>query len=557
MHLRKYNTHIINTHNPQQMKKLLFTLTLCFASLLTWSQNNNNISLEWGKEVEIKKRSTISDIVATTADGIYVYKYKIKGALIGKYIFFLEHYDNRYSLKKSVEFELKYQKKDLQLEKFVFMNGRLYAFSTFKNQKTKKYYLFSQSINLKTLLPNKDLKKVAEISYQNHSRWNTGTYSFDFSTDSTKLLVSYSLPYQKKTKEKFGFHVFDQDMNLLWKKNIVLPYLEELFAIKKMKVDNEGNAYFVGKLFREKTRNRNRTGNPNYDYLVLSYSKDNAQANEYKIQLKEKFITDLQVDIAPNKDIVCAGFYSNESSYAVKGSFYLSIDNEQKTVNKSSYKEFGMDFITHNMTAKQEKKAKKKESKGKNIEMYNYDLDEMIMRSDGGVMLVAEQYFVSVHTYTTSNGNGGRTTHTTYTYYYNDIIVINISPEGIIDWMVTIPKYQVSTNDRGFFSSYVLSVVGNKLHFVFNDHPENLDFKKGDKIMSPYYSTLFSKGKKGSILTVVSVDPKGNYTREALPADKNSIVITRPKVCKQVSNNELIIYGQKKKTQQFGKVTFK
>ena len=33
-------------------------------------------------------------------------------------------------------------------------------------------------------------------------------------------------------------------------------------------------------------------------------------------------------------------------------------------------------------------------------------------------------------------------------------------------------------------------------------------------------------------------------------------IVTRPKVCEQISDNEMIIFGQKKTTQRFAKIKF-
>jgi len=77
-------------------------------------------------------------------------------------------------------------------------------------------------------------------------------------------------------------------------------------------------------------------------------------------------------------------------------------------------------------------------------------------------------------TTTSTDANGGTRTTTVYYYYYNDIIVININPGGETEWTKKIAKRQPSSNDGGFFSSYSLSIVKDKMYFVFNDSPKNL-----------------------------------------------------------------------------------
>ncbi|MBK6551495.1 MAG: hypothetical protein IPG11_13980 [Flavobacteriales bacterium] len=108
-------------------------------------------------------------------------------------------------------------------------------------------------------------------------------------------------------------------------------------------------------------------------------------------------------------------------------SFFLKLDQNTKQVTHSSFKEFDADFITQYMTEKEEAKASKRaDKKGEEIELYNYELRDIVRRTDGGAVMVGEQYRFYVTTTTTSSPNGGTTTTTTYHYIYNDIIVVNV-----------------------------------------------------------------------------------------------------------------------------------
>ena len=188
-------------------------------------------------------------------------------------------------------------------------------------------------------------------------------------------------------------------MNVLWKKDITLPYKDELFDIETFKVDNHGNVYLLGLLYKDKRKTK-RNGEANYQYKVLSYTDNGSNNKEYSVSLPDRFLTDMQIGVRANKDIVCAGFYSENGKLSIRGTFFLSIDAETKEIKTKSFKEFDINFITQNMTENQAEKAKKREEKGKDVELYEYDLDKLIVRSDGGAMLIGEQYFVKVITYT-------------------------------------------------------------------------------------------------------------------------------------------------------------
>jgi len=56
---------------------------------------------------------------------------------------------------------------------------------------------------------------------------------------------------------------------------------------------------------------------------------------------------------------------------------------------------------------------------------------------------------------------------------------------------------------------------------------------------------------------LVEVDGDGKVKRQKLFSTKDADVITKPLVSKQVSEDELIIFGEKRKKERFAKVLFK
>jgi hypothetical protein len=308
--------------------------------------------------------------------------------------------------------------------------------------------------------------------------------------------------------------------------------------------------HLLGQLFKQK-RKKKRRGKPNYHYQILSYSNNGEDLKEYPIKIKGKFITDMQIAINHDQDIVCGGFYSSKGTTSIDGSYFLKINGETKEIMSKEFQKFSLDFITQNMSDKQKRRTKKKVRKGKDVELYKYDLDRIILRADGGALLIGEQFYIQTNTTTSYNSNGGMTTSTMRHYYFNDIIVINMSPSGKIEWTEKIAKRQVTSNDGGFYSSYALTVVKDKLYFVFNDHIKNLGYKGTGGLYS------FTKSKRKSIVVLVSLDLEGYQTREALFSVKANKILTRPMVCQQISQNEMVIFGQRRKKHRFAKITFK
>ncbi|MEL6925905.1 MAG: hypothetical protein AAFO94_17820, partial [Bacteroidota bacterium] len=332
--------------------------------------------------------------------------------------------------------------------------------------------------------------------------------------------------------------------------------------VEEYRVDNEGNVYLVGVIYQDRNRTR-RQGLPTYQYNVLTYTNGGGEAEEYKIDLSGKFITDLTLRPDNNGELICAGFFSERNSYSIKGTFFFRLDPIKKEMYNKNLKEFEFEFLTEYMSRGETSRARRREGRGNGPELYRYSLDDLILRSDGGAVLVAEQYFVQevfrdqymnggfygsrlYNPYGLGFNNGNR--YDRY-YNYNDIIVVNINAEGGIDWTTRIPKRQETFNDGGYFSSYAMSIVQDKLFFIFNDNGRNFDPSKNE-------NRLYAFNGKYSVIAVTEVNTDGSAQTYPLFSNRDAEVVTRPKICKQIGRRSMIVYGERGRKFRFANVRF-
>lgn len=529
--------------------KMNTTLLCCLLAFPMLAQTSTKkVNILWGTETKESKKISLGDIVGYDESGTYIIKTKRRGMYGIKSDLIFEHLDQKLIKTVSSELDLDVDEKKKGYEYTFHSNNKLFLYSSYLDKKAKKNTFYYQELNKKTLQPSKKLNRLGQIDYAGKSNYNSGAFFLRRSRNEERILLYYSLPYAKGEKEKFAFTVFDKDMTQLWEKTVTLPYTDELFDVERYRVDDEGNVYILGLIFKDKRKLR-RKGEPNFKYIMISFKNNGDEMQSYPIELPGKFITDMQFAISDNGDIVCGGFYSDEGTFSIKGSYYLSIDGKSNEIKSKSINEFGIDFVTQNLRENKAKKAKKKAEKGKSIEMYEYDLDDIILKDDGGAILISEQFFIRGVTRTYTDANGIMTTTTTYYYHYNDIIVININPKGEIEWTEKIPKMQVTTNDGGYFSSYALAVRNDKMYFIFNDNPANLFYKPGGKLYN-------FRNQKGSVAVLVTLTEEGRYSKELMFSTKDAEVLIRPKVCEQTNDDEMILFGQWRKMHRFAKLTF-
>lgn len=523
---------------------LIFFFGLSCTGYLLAQPSNSPGKINWGEDLKEPTGTRIVKIIDTGPYGFYALRKKDAGPLSEEQVF-LELYDDNLKLKRSDKLDLNYQGKQRDFEDLMMIGGNLYFLTTFNNQAQKKNYLFYQKINSK-FKPEKEPTYLAENDAKN--KVQGGVFDLEISQDSSKVLVYNERSYVKNNPEQFTFRVFDNQFNPIWKKDVVLPYPDGNFVIEEYRVDDMGNVYLLGVLYLDKARVR-RQGNPNYQYIVLAYTEQGEKVDEYKIGLKDKFITDLTFKIANNGDLVCSGFYSEKGNYSIKGTYFFRIDTKTRDVYIKNLRPFDFEFLTEYLPEGQKNRAAKAEEEGntnRTAELYQYSLDNLVLRSDGGALLVAEQYYVYERYYRYWDG----TIRYDYYYNYHDIIVVNIKPDGEIEWATRIPKRQTTVNDGGYFSSYSMSIVKDRLYFIYNDNARNFESQQRD------VRRIYNYNGKFSIIALTELKKDGTTSTFPLFYNNDAEIITRPKICKQTGSRKMLVYGERNRTYRFGSLEF-
>lgn len=529
------------------MRAYLFLFLISLASSNVISQTTfNEFEVQWSDGMKLSRQDgNIVDVFGADDKGFYTLSTWNNQSFRSMFgggrrapVFTIDYFSS--NLKKintrKVDFGVMTQNRSFEAL-FQMRNQRFYLFSSYLNS-DKENVLETQLMRPKTLELSSNQKELHRLSFQGYRKNNSGSYGFKMSQDSSKLLVYYNLPYERKANEKFGFKVYDQFLKPVWEKEISLPYTDELFKLVQIRLDNKGDLYVIGKVYRDKLKARAQ-GRPNYDFVVIAYRKNGTAKEEYEINLNDKFITDVQIAVEESGNIICAGFYSELGNGGIKGTFYATVDAKSKTITKGSFKEFDTDFIIEgerNSGLKQ-----KQVEKGREV-LTSYYLDEIVRKENGGAVLVAEQFYERIINSTNTNGNFTRS----YTkYYFNDLIIVSIDANGEIEWTNKIDKNQETINDNGFYSSYHLAVKGDELYMLFNDHEKNLDQTK---------KNIRTFTARGGIANLVTLDSNGEKNRYPVQYQAINEPMIRPVITRQIGD-ELIIVSIYRRDQRIGKIS--
>jgi len=527
----------------------LFVVVLTTFSHVLYAQD---IELRWGLPVKHSRVASPTDVLGKDGTGFYIIK--SDGDIS------LEKFDKNMNFLWTKKLDIYLTKKDKTVfENIILINNKIIVFSSFYDNKTDTKKLFASHISSDGVI-NPKLYEVN--SFDNLTSKNSVVYDVTVSEKTNSILIFSNFRTKNEEKEQFHYKVIDQNFIQKNQAFIELRYTGVNTSIVDYIIDNAGNIHLVYSvnLKREEVGNKTNDDKIDFNYYIMSYYPATKEYKEYDMRVSDYVITGISIIIdEESRYMYVPGFYSDKSINALKGTIISKIDLLDKKVVYAREKEFDPAFLAvvyakpiddDDDKKKVEEPNDKKKAKGKE-QLYNYDIVDLFVNENEEVVLVSEQYYVHVVTYTTTNSSGMTTTRTTYYYYYNNVMVTKFGADGDRLWCSNIPKYQVTTNDGGFFSSIGVFEHQNVVYIIYNDNPLN-----GTTIATKQYRT---KSPQKSQLALVSIDGKGELKKRVLmPApDEGKGIGTRPKFSTQISDNEVILIGYLSSDYKLGKIELK
>lgn len=500
----------------------LFRWAVFLCGMFLFSVAHTQSRVQWGEEVRLKGGDFYSSILSETDSTLYLLKLRTE-------IFYNDgFYADKFDVKtlnpagtvplllRDARIQNDGHELIPQFEKALMLNGTLAVFISAYDRVTDQNVAYVITFDKSDF--NNGLVELDRI--ENAKRYNTGDFDFVASPNGKSFMVLRKRPYQKKENARFDLKIFDSEYKLLHSKAVLLPYKDKNFEIIRHSLDDVGNVVMLARI--EKEERDLLSADPTYYFSLIEFSPtDSNQVWEYEIKSENRLITDVDFILNSRDEILVPGFYSVPGKEGTQGTFYMSVDRKKHTVKSSAAKPFEktlvLDFINE-----------KRYNRGQGLPGFN--INYTVPLADGGLYVVSEQYYV-----TEVCGRDGRGfISCNYYYYYNSIVVFKIDETGNIAWNAVIPKYQFSINDEGFYSSYALAVTGDKLHFIYNDHPKNIGIQKAAE-----YKIMSKPSTSQAIHVVVNSD--GTFIKEPLFINKDEKLILRPKFSGQVRDGEIVI----------------
>jgi len=505
--------------------KIYLLLFLVFPTVSSLAQESKLVKkIDWSEKHNISEGFQLVDII-TDKEGIYSVRqgiYSVKEGKKGTPLF-IGIYDKNMDSKTEVGFDPTARGANWTYEGVFWINDQFQLFSSFYDTRNSKNILYREPIKReKNRLKIGELQRVTDFPIQD--KYDLGRFEI-LKTESGNTLMTCSTIPNKSDREMLQLNFFDKQQVENFSKNIVLPYSKENLEVVEKRVDDEGNFYLLSRLYQKGRVNR-RNGIPNYEYLLLVYQKTKQEPNTFHLNVEDYLITDLKFDLPKGNEVILTGLISDSGNAKTNGICYFKADLKTAKLQikaKSLFQTMPITLVASQTSSPAE------------IKMPRYlKIDHLFPRSDGGALMIAERSFQV----------------SKYTYQDDDIIVINISADGTIDWVSQIPKKQSSYYTEDVVLSYFPFIVQDKIYLIYNDDGRNFSYTKQRKRVQRH------KTVKGyAALTEIQRDG----TWRSYPLSDNSIedLVIHPQACKQIGRKTILVYEAFGNTYRFGKLELK
>lgn len=534
-------------------------ILLCLAVCLSAVASAQNLSVQWGEEMKLRKGSVDFDIVNADETGVYVVegRLKVKGYYVVTATLTTAHklikFDRNYT--QVYEQEYKKELKGLSYKSIQFLQKDMYLFADDYNRKEKTYTVYGMKLDRLTGEPLGEMKELASFTLD--SKRDDFDYSFTPTPDSSQWMLVGDV--STETNSAISVAIFDRSLSRKAGTQIRLAFEPKAFTLEDVIATRDGKFLVIGKQFEQvPTGKKNKTVRTFTKYVFTKFDAKGKKELDLPTDVSSHYATSGKALYFPDGQLAMAGFYSNDpKKREVNGVYLHKIDVNTGAVLQSSFKEISSDMLDqaqedeNDLDEDQKKERKEKEkAKDKDGDEDGISRDFLIRAvefnpADHSLILMAE--LSRFQSYTTSSYNASTHSWTYRTYYVytnSDLLVIHATGTGTIDWVNTLPKKQVETISGGstagaglsfssdytgffargggmpFYSSFSYLLQGNKMLFLINDHPQNESVRKlGDKVRTV---TNFRK----SVAYAVTLDlTTGQFARKIILSNEDDPVL--------------------------------
>jgi hypothetical protein len=315
---------------------------------------------------------------------------------------------------------------------------------------------------------------------------------------------------------------FDQSVSVTYTKTFSIPADPEDINPSEIACDNNGNAYLL--MSYPLVTERKRRDRDVKNHFLYAYFRQLDKTLAYEIKEDSTYISDIGLIVnETTNQVSVGGLFNYDNTSASNGTFTYTINIESTLMQLKSYEPFKTAFVNKVIGGMLNEEYK---------QLTNLRIHKLIARTDGGLTFIIEKVYEVRQTYT-YYANGFPQTGSRITYNYDEIIVLSNNANGKTEFNEFIKKSQSSSNDGGFYSSFVMLNTNDKLSFIYNTNAS----EEGD-------------------VMITNINPLGLVDTKILIKSLSYYVQLMPSESRQINNASTLICTLKDRRFTLMKITY-
>lgn len=487
------------------MKTILtFLLTVFLTVTLSAEEINYNVKSTEVLRDKLMERSAGLKAIGSINDHAYVlyqpFTAIYSGATIGggKMKHYIGKFDKDVNLVKKTKLDLDQDGKPVAFEGVQIINNKILVFFSFQNEAKEKHYLFSRSVDAESLELNDDTKMIAELDYSGISKYKRTSVQYEVSEDESKIMFFYTVLNKKNEPLRFAVHVYDNELNSIWKTNVSPKFEMGIFSYKQFRLDNNGDVYLLGAHYADKknyydsanfkdkgffSKDTYFTDMPNFKYQLYRYFNNGNEEAYTNISLESKFIRSMSFTVLDGV-LSVNGIFSNPQTISARGAFSFKLDTKNGQKTELSTQVFSEELIEKGFSENELNRFKRSIKDKSEYDPFDYVISDVKTLNDGTKYFTAEQFITG-----TKKERAGNQVVYTPIYLYNDIFIIRLNANNAIENIEKISKRQYALTTSRYNSFIDFEKDGN-LYFIYNTIKRKDSMFKNAEIGDTYISKI-------------------------------------------------------------------
>lgn len=334
------------------------------------------------------------------------------------------------------------------LENIAFFNNRVVVLSSQYNKNTNQFEILADVVSSDGRLMYKSLV-VSKFNRKKGSSIDKPKLIIDPSKQKAAIYIAE----QTDREQLIYLTTIDTGFTTIVSSSGSIPYSDKDLVTTDFILGNNHELMVLAQLKERDSSDKKKQ----LFYKLFYLPKAAKQFKEYRVNNNSRPMTEasLTFDKVKNTALVI-GFYADPNSFAGAGILFSAL-NLSKSDSLSTY--------SYPIKGDAQLKLVGERNSGNGISLFSYPIQKVILRSDGGAVILAEAAYLSefsYYDYFTQSFNRR------VEYHFDNIVTFSINSNGTIDWSQVIRKEQVSMDDMGIYASFSSYLNSEEIGIIYN-----------------------------------------------------------------------------------------